>query len=36
MVGCMRGYVIEGVLGEPPPALRIPIIDDAPAGGAAE
>jgi hypothetical protein len=30
----VRGYVIEGVLGEPPAALRLPIIDLMPAGEA--
>jgi hypothetical protein len=27
----VRGYVLEGVLGEPP-SMRIPIIDDTPTG----
>ena len=31
-----RGYVLTGTLGEPPAALRIPLIDDAPIGGVPE
>jgi len=30
----VRGYLIEGVLGEPPAALRLPIVDDAADGEA--
>jgi hypothetical protein len=30
----VRGYILAGTLGEPPEALRIPIIDDEPPAGA--
>jgi hypothetical protein len=29
----VRGYILTGILGEPPKALRVPAVDDPPASG---